>query len=647
MGDANPSWNSPGRNSTGDGDDRGYGGRGNWSRYDDDGNGNGYRNRTGWWNADRDGNSIYADSMVTYVIATCYLSFLCFVALIMCFKNMTRLRVIAAIVTFVGLSIAVVGYLRASNIVLPNIYWAWDFLGESLAVIALAIAIVSVGSGFYPMTGGRSIYARMSFVVIFLYAFVSLGTFIVYVQQRVVKHFISPEQVQQLRIDIVRKEVLSQQRLNGIIRMDIVQGIIPNNTHIFGAASYDELSMPEQTYYMRPSLGFYLGHQVLMLLTCIWVCMYLFIPLVKNHRHGPAGRSVDSDMMAIGVWYLTCLMSLAAAYAILNIVYVFNNELIYKPQIQALDLCLRITIGPIFFLPAPKMLIRFYRNHFKKFRGNSANKTSSNDRWASRWRKGGNRGNGGDGNGSGSSNSDSRTRYDSSNQAGSGDGNGDGQNHHPLSRLDRGHGGGIDDAIAVCASFDAGTENHYRYDGNGKGSESKITMPTTTSPPPPAHRHLKLARSRDRGLSVESSRVLVRDLECNSSLFYPSDQETIGNRPDSYADYYGSGGMIMLDHRKDLTLDSLSPGPGPSPMGGLSGGHRHNGSNSSNSSGGGGSGNGINSREKRMTYGFDHPKPPKLALSPQQQQFLQSAPRSKLNRADSVDSPVRLDFPLR
>ncbi|KAF9541363.1 hypothetical protein EC957_003141 [Mortierella hygrophila] len=639
MGDANPSSNSTWRN-----------GNSRWNGTRSGGGDDSYRNRPGWWNSDRDGNSVYADSIVTYVIATCYLSFLCFVALIMCFKNMTRLRVIAAFATFAGLTIAVVGYLRANNTVLPNIYWAWNFLAESLGVIALAIAIVSVGSGFYPMTGGRSIYARMSFVVIFLYAIVSLGVAIFYFQQRVLKHFIPPDQVKQLRIDIVKTDVLTQMRLDKIINSDITAGRIPNNTDIYGAASYDQLSMPEQTFYMRPSPGFYLGHQVFMLLTCVWVCMYLFIPLVRNHRHGPAGRSVDSDMMAIGVWYLTCLMSLATAYAILNLVYVFKNELIYMPQIQALDLCLRITIGPIYFLPAPKMLIRFYRNHFKKFRSSSANKTSSGDRWKSRWRKGGSRGNGGDGSGSGSSNTDSRTRHDSSNQIGSGSGSGGGgQNQHALSRLDRGSGGGIDDVIAACDSFDVGTGNHYRYNGNGKGSDTRITMPATTSPPPPTHKGLKLARSRDRGLSVESSRVLVRDLECNSSLFYQSDQETVGNRPDSFynADYYGSGGMIMLDHRKDLTLDSLSPGPGPSPMGGFSsaGGHRHHTSNSSNSSGA--SGNGAESRERKSTYGFDHPKPPKLALSPQQQQFLQSAPRSKLNRTDSADSPVRMDFPSR
>ncbi|KAK3830331.1 MAG: hypothetical protein J3R72DRAFT_455945 [Linnemannia gamsii] len=301
------------------------------------------------------------------------------------------------------------------------------------------------------------------------------------------------------------------------------------------------------------------------------------------------------------------------------------------------------------------MLIRFYRNHFKKFRGNSANKTSSNDRWGSRWRKNGlGGGNSGD---SGSSNTDSRTRYDANNSTGEGS---SGQNHHVLSRLDRGSGGGVDDVIAACAPFDAATGNHYRYDNNSKDSKSSsakngngnnmsIMMPSTTTPPPPTHKNLKLSRSRDRGLSVESSRVLTKDFDRrDSSLFYPSDQDTINNnRPDSYyqPDHFSSGGMIMLDHRKDLTLDSLSPSPSPHPR--PSHGHRHNSSDSSNGSGSGG-GSGSGSREnKKTTYGFDHPKPPKLALSPQQQQFLQSAPRSHMKRSDSSDSPSRLDFPPR
>ncbi|KAG0206309.1 hypothetical protein BGX33_007468 [Mortierella sp. NVP41] len=586
------------------------------------------RNRSrgpGWWNDDRDGWSPYASSDVTYVIATCYLSFLCFVAMIMCFKTLTRLRVIAAMLTVLGLSIAVVGYFRASNKVLPNVYWAWNFLAEALAVIALAIAIVSVGSGFYPLSSGRNIYARMSFAVIGIYTFVSFGTFAVYVYQKVVRYPISAAEVLQLRIDIVNAGLFDEYGLNRAIYHARKFGkLYALDPLVYGVADYTKLSVTEQTFYMRPSLGFYLGHQLCMVSACAWVCLYLFIPLIKAHRHGPAGRPVDSDMMAIGVWYLTCLISLAIAYLILNVVYCFDNELLYKPQIQALDLCLRITIGPIFFLPAPKMLIRFYRNHFKKFRGNSANKSGSNGRWGSRWHKGALSGGNG-GSGSGSSNTDSRTRYDSTHQpvaGSSGHGDGEGsfsQNNHAMSRLGGGNGGsgsgGSDDnSTTACGSFDTGTGNHYRFG--------------TTSPPPPppaAHKHLKLSRSRDRGLSVESSRVLTKDFECDSSIFCPSDADTNHHR-DSYHQDYNSGGMIMLDHRKDLALDSLASSTREKKKTSM----------------------GLGLSTGTTTYGgFDHPKkPPKLALSLQDQQFLQSPPtRAKLSRADSADSPSRTEFP--
>lgn len=47
------------------------------------------------------------------------------------------------------------------------------------------------------------------------------------------------------------------------------------------------------------------------------------------------------------------------------------------PQIQALDLCIRITIGPVYFIPAPRFLIRFYRKHFQKFRGNASTRNDT------------------------------------------------------------------------------------------------------------------------------------------------------------------------------------------------------------------------------------------------------------------------------
>ncbi|KAI8605423.1 hypothetical protein EDD21DRAFT_143971 [Dissophora ornata] len=46
-------------------------------------------------------------------------------------------------------------------------------------------------------------------------------------------------------------------------------------------------------------------------------------------------------------------------------------EFIFEPQTQVLDLCLRMTIAPVYFLPAPKSLIQFYRQRFSKNKGGS------------------------------------------------------------------------------------------------------------------------------------------------------------------------------------------------------------------------------------------------------------------------------------
>ncbi|KAF9288007.1 hypothetical protein BGZ88_008363 [Linnemannia elongata] len=218
---------------------------------------------------------------LSYIMATTYIAIMCFLAIVMCIRMRTRLRIISLFVTFLGLAIATVGYLKARYIVHHNVFWAWNFTGEGLAVVVLTYSI---------------------------------------------------------------------------------------------------------EYYMRPSTEYYLFHQVIMFFTCVWACMYLFIPLVRHHRHGPVGRAVDSDMMAVGVWYMSSLLSLAFAYSLINFACCIWHELIFVPQIQALDLCIRVTIGPIFFIPAPRFLIRFYRKHFQKFRGSAGtrNDTSAAGRtWGS------------------------------------------------------------------------------------------------------------------------------------------------------------------------------------------------------------------------------------------------------------------------
>ncbi|KAH7055072.1 hypothetical protein BKA57DRAFT_501604 [Linnemannia elongata] len=293
---------------------------------------------------------------LSYIMATTYIAIMCFLAIVMCIRMRTRLRIISLFVTFLGLAIATVGYLKARYIVHHNVFWAWNFTGEGLAVVVLTYSIVSVGTGFYPMAENRL-------------------------------HPLSGEDVQRLRDGIVRARLFTTQDLESQRAYEQHLGRIPlGDAALTGAVDWTRLAWVEQEYYMRPSTEYYLFHQVIMFFTCVWACMYLFIPLVRHHRHGPVGRAVDSDMMAVGVWYMSCLLSLAFAYSLTNFACCIWHELIFVPQIQALDLCIRVTIGPIFFIPAPRFLIRFYRKHFQKFRGSAGtrNDTSAAGRtWGS------------------------------------------------------------------------------------------------------------------------------------------------------------------------------------------------------------------------------------------------------------------------
>lgn len=261
-------------------------------------------------------------------MATTYIAVMCFFAIIMCIRMRTRLRIISLFVTFLGLAIATVGYLKAWFIVHHNDFWAWNFTGEGLAVVVLTYAIVSVGTGFYPMAENRNVLRRVSLITISIYGLLALANVIFYIQQKVFLHPLSGEDMQRLRDGIVRARLFTAQDLESQRAYEQQLGRIPlGDAAMTGAVDWTQLTWVEQEYYVWPSTGYYLFHQVIMFFTA---CMYLFIPLVRHHRDGPVGRTVDSDMMAVGVWYMSSLLSLAfiSEHEFDRIVFLFNAFLV-------------------------------------------------------------------------------------------------------------------------------------------------------------------------------------------------------------------------------------------------------------------------------------------------------------------------------
>ncbi|KAF9422882.1 hypothetical protein BGZ94_008473 [Podila epigama] len=519
-----------GGNRTGEG---GWGGRGGMWRPGGgrgDGSGGGYNFRGGYGNR-------FLESETSYLVATCYLSFITVVAIIMTLRSRTRLRIVALFTTFLGLTIAIVGYIRVKNIIGSNWFWFWNFFAEGLAVVPLTVTIVSVGAGFYPLTGKRSSLWIASIVVVFAYAVFTTINLAVYIYQKMIPRAMSGPELVQLRWDVIDKFDTDECRLAWDRYRDFKDGWISsgdyNATAVTGVSGWKELSSLERSMFSRPDAIWYLAHQLAMLFNCLWVCIYLFVPLVRSHRNGPVGRPIDSEMMAIGVWYLTVLTSVGFMYVVLNVVYIFNQEFIFEDQAQALDLCVRITIGPLFFLPAPKALFRFYRNHFKAFRSGGGGNSSQNQ--------------------SGGKNTDSLgTTQDSRNFHGVSSRSGgisqfqsSGRFNSPTSRdsldLDSDPKHKADTNSQHGSSF--GTSDGTRY-----SKSTTATAYTSNSSTP--HGRMKLFLTRDRGLSVESSRVLNNDFEYEERTSNHSE-----DHPDSFHQYY-SNMDITRHHLRDTLASS-------------------------------------------------------------------------------------------
>ncbi|KAG0357749.1 hypothetical protein BG005_003150 [Podila minutissima] len=445
-------------------------------------------------------------------------------------RSKTRLRIFALLLTFLGLSIAIVGYLRSIHILGPQWFWCWNFLGEGIGAAAMTAIIVSVGSGFYPMARRKSFLWIGSMGVVCIYAAFSAVNTGFYVYQRILLHPINGDELQTLRESIFSEYNATVYDLERQRRREFREGKVSTrfyNETLAGVANWTDLTTTERETFAQPDIIWYLSHQLLMLFTFTWSSIYLFVPLVRNHRHGPVGRPVDSNTMAVGVWYLSSLFLVIVLYAALNIYYVFEPEFIFDQPAQALDLCLRITVGPIFVLPAPAFLFRFYRQHFKKFRGAGGS---------------GNGGSGGRITDSSNAQNDSRSYQAGSSRTG-------GIAQFQSSRFANTPRGSFD-VSGDSHNLDSSSKNQRSHYDDNKDEEKSYNLGNTDNVSPQGR--VKFFQSRDRGISAESSRVLSRDFDYEEQTSNYSE-----DRPDSFHQYYNN-----MDTRHPLR-DSVTLGDRP------------------------------------------------------------------------------------
>ena len=258
-----------------------------------------------------------------------------------------------------------------------------------------------------------------------------------------------------------------------------------------------------------------------------------------------------------------------------------------------MDLCLRITIAPIYFLPAPAFLIRFYREHFLKFRssgrsgsGGNGSSRNNNNNFSNNITFGGSGNNHQFGNGSGNSHNFGGSFTNS--EVGQGRGGSTGSVLHNYlygskkttragSRL--GYRG--DNDFPGRDSFENEVEDqdlhldHTPHPPNAQhlhshhhhtlasSSSNAAVSPTKANPPGSGLSAFKLFQTRDRGQSVESSRGLSQDFENESTQ---SHNYSEGGRSDHLLHGGGSGGH---SHTNSVDLYNMQPLRRSTPLEGM------------------------------------------------------------------------------
>ncbi|KAF9914321.1 hypothetical protein BX616_008526 [Lobosporangium transversale] len=426
----------------------------------------------------------------SYYVSLGYIGLLLITAIIICYRARTRLRLYACFSTFLAFSIAIMGAFNVNRKVPSNAFWLWNFAAESIGMVALTYAIVSVGNGFYPMAGKKNIFWRLAMAWIIIYALVASGNIVSYLYQKVIYHHISPISISPSR----NMGILDPSDANALhLGLGLLLSLYP-----LGSPSSPELCR-------------------------------------QAHRQRYDGRR-------------------RLAYAILNIYFCNKIEDIFEPSAQALDLCIRATTNPIFFLPAPAFLIRFYRKRFNRLvKGNSVGGGS---------RYGGSRYGG----------SSSRKRNGSAGCVATGDfggGFGGGQDsfihsenrngttsspYSPIGSRLGGRSSGdkgdqcslprdsVDGSVQVnpCHSFTDDGSSHNNYYTNSHNSNNHGNHHTSISN---AYSRLRLFQSRNRGASMESNRVFNQD-------FNQEDGHQHGHaRSDSFDQYYSNMGRASAGAR--------------------------------------------------------------------------------------------------
>ncbi|KAI1316932.1 hypothetical protein EDD11_009333 [Mortierella claussenii] len=207
-----------------------------------------------------------------------------------------------------GLSIAVFSIIYITQTVSPSAFWVYQFVAECIAVTWVIATIIQLGYAFYPLTRHQTLIWRTALGSVILYDLVAVSELSYYCYMIWGSHVVHPD--------------------------------------------------------MFPAIELYWVRQLVKVFACVVTVAYLFVPLVRHHHSTGVAMIADSNTLAVGTWYLSALGITSLGYMCMLIYYMTRYKDIFRPEGQALDLCIRLTPCPIFSLPPPPFLIKYFQKKY-------------------------------------------------------------------------------------------------------------------------------------------------------------------------------------------------------------------------------------------------------------------------------------------
>ncbi|KAF9168597.1 hypothetical protein DFQ26_004231 [Actinomortierella ambigua] len=242
------------------------------------------------------------------IVAAAYVFIITVLAGLQFRRSRTPLRLGSFVMALFGLSIAALAVVYAAGKMDLAIFWVYQFIAECIAVTWVITTIIHLGYAFYPLTRHQTLIWRVALGSVIMYVLVAIAELCYY-----------------------------------------IYAVWGANTPIKSPAPVPWI------YWLR---------QLIKVIASTVTILYLFVPLVRHHHSAGVAQIADSNTLAVGAWYLGALGLISLGYGTMLIYFICHPGSAFTLQAQSLDLCIRLLVCPIFSLPPPGFLLRYFHDKY-------------------------------------------------------------------------------------------------------------------------------------------------------------------------------------------------------------------------------------------------------------------------------------------